>query len=171
MIQSKKVINKCLKYLNPKSVLDLGCGECKFTKRFIDKDILVVGVDKKPTTISQSNFKFIQQDILDFEFQHRYDLIIAIGVLHFLRKNDAKSIIKKMQDNTLLGGFNFLICMSDEEEPMASRNPEDFYPNKKELSKLYSGWGILNNESCLSKKHGASNIQHKLIILLARKIK
>ncbi len=167
MQPAKPIIVDSMKKLNPTSVLDLGCGGCAFSQRFIDKGITVMGVDKESTTKSHDNFTFVQQDILDFEFEPKYDLIIGTGILHFLKKEDAHQIIKKMQKNTLSGGFHFLICMSSEE------NPDDeihFYPNKKVLSKLYSGWEIIHNTPCLSKKHGKAMNQHKMIILLAKKI-
>jgi len=103
--------------LNPTSVLDLGCGKCAFSRKFIDKGITVIGVDKESTAESHDKFTFVQQDILDFEFEPKYDLIVGTGILHFLKKEDAHKLIKKMRENTLLGGFHFLICMSSEENP------------------------------------------------------
>ena len=163
----KPLIVDIMQRLNPDSVLDLGCGKCNFSKKFIEKGITVVGVDKESTTESHNNFRFVQQNILDFKFEPKYDLIIGTGILHFLKKEDAHKLIKKMQENTLSKGFHFLICMSEEENP---NNKIYFYPNKEVLSKLYSGWEIIHNTHCLSKKHGETMNQHKMIILLAKKI-
>jgi len=167
MQPAKPLIVDSMQRLNPTSVLDLGCGKCNFSRKFIEKGLKVVGVDKESTTKSQGNFKFIQQDILDFEFKEKYDLMIGTGILHFLKEEDAIKIIKKMQENTPLGGFHFLICMSDEERP---NEKVYFYPNKEVLSKLYSGWEIIHNTPCLSKKHSETMHQHKMIILLAKRI-
>lgn len=167
MQPAKPIIVDSMRKLNPTSVLDLGCGRCVFSQRFIDKGVIVIGVDKESTTESHDNFTFVQQDILDFKFEPKYDLIIGTGILHFLKKEDAHQLIKKMQENTLLGGFHFLICMSREENP---NDKIHFYPNKEVLSKLYSGWEIIHNMPCLSKKHGETMHQHKIIILLAKKI-
>lgn len=163
----KLLIVNSMQRLNPTSVLDLGCGKCTFSQRFIDKGISVIGVDKESTTESHDNFTFVQQNILDFEFESKYDLIIGTGILHFLKKEDAYQLIKKMQENTLSGGFHFLICMSSEEKP---NDKIHFYPNKEVLSKLYSGWEIIHNTFCLSKKHGKTMHRHKIIIFLAKKI-
>ena len=167
MQPSKQIIHDIMKRLNPSSVLDLGCGNCKFSQRFIDRGVRVVGVDKEITAKTHKNFTFIKQDIINFEFEPKYDLIIGTGILHFLKKEEAYELIKKMQQNTLLGGFHFLICMSNEEKP---RDNIHFYTNKEELSKLYSGWEIIYNYDSLSKKHGNSMHQHKIIIFLAKKI-
>ena len=171
MNQAKEIIHQCLKYLDPKSVLDLGCGEGKFTLRFAKKGINVLGVDKDKKDIQEANFNFLQKDIKDFKFEQEYDLIFSSMVLHFLKKDHALEIIKKIKTNTLDKGFNFLICMSDKEDS-AKRNPIYFYPNTKELNNLYSDWEIIKNELCLSKKHKHNNgevHQHKIIIFLAKK--
>ncbi len=166
MQKAKPLIVDIMQRLNPTSVLDLGCGDCRFSKRFIEKGISVVGVDKEPKTKSQNNFKFFNQDILEFNFEPKYDLIIGTGILHFLKKEDAKEIIKKMKENTTSSGFNFLICMSDEENPS---NKNNFYPDTEVLNKLYSDWEIIHNTPTLSKKHGEDAHQHKIIIFLAKK--
>jgi len=167
MQPAKPIIVDSMQRLDPTSVLDLGCGKCAFSQRFIDKGITVIGVDKKGVTKSHDNFTFVQQNILNFNFEPKYDLMIGTGILHFLEKEDVHKLIKKMQENTLPRGFHFLICMSNEEKP----NDEiHFYPNKEVLSKLYSGWEIIHNTPCLSKKHGKTMQQHKMIILLAKKI-
>lgn len=167
MQPAKPLIVESMQRLNPTLVLDLGCGKCKFSQKFIDKGIKVIGVDKNPTTESHDNFTFIQQDILDFKFEQKFDLIIGSGILHFLKKENANELIKKMQKNTLSGGFHFLICMSHLEKPYDKIH---FYPNKEVLSKLYSGWKIIHNTPCLSKKHGETNHRHKMIVFLAKKI-
>tara|TARA_Y100000310_G_scaffold310951_1_gene356743 strand:- start:1687 stop:2190 length:504 start_codon:yes stop_codon:yes gene_type:complete len=166
MQKAKPIIVECMKILNPNSVLDLGCGKCKFSKLFIDRGIEVTGVDKENTIQSKENLTFIQKNIKDFEFKKKYDLILAAAVLHFIRKEEAHNLIKKMQNNTVQNGFHFFICMSNEEKP---NNEIYFYPDKEELNKLYFEWDIIHNTSCLSKKHGETMSQHKLIIFLAKK--
>jgi len=166
MQPSKPIIVDSMRRLDPTLVLDLGCGSCKFSQKFIDKGIKVIGVDKNNTSSSKNNFIFIQKNILDFNFKEQYDLIIGTGILHFLKNEEVCKLIKNMQENTLMGGFHFLICMSDKERP---NDKIHFYPNEEELNKLYANWKIIHNVSCLSKKHGETNHQHKMIIFLAEK--
>ncbi len=166
MQSAKPLIIDSMKKLKPSSVLDLGCGKGKFSKIFIDRKIDTVGVDKEATAKSYNSFKFVQQNILEFKFEPKYDLIMGSGILHFLEKENACQIIKNMKKNTLLGGHHFLICMSNEEK---SNDKIHFYPDKEELSKLYSDWEIIHNVPCLSKKHGKLKHQHKLIVFLAKK--
>ena len=56
---AKPIIVNSMKRLNPTSVLDLGCGKCKFSQIFIDKGIRVTGVDREPTIKSKNNLIFI----------------------------------------------------------------------------------------------------------------
>jgi 16S rRNA A1518/A1519 N6-dimethyltransferase RsmA/KsgA/DIM1 with predicted DNA glycosylase/AP lyase activity len=166
MQPAKPIIVDSMRRLNPNLVLDLGCGLCKFSRRLLSKGANVVGVDKDPVIESCGNFTFIQQDILDFHFEPKYNLMIGSGILHYLKNKDAYWLIKKMQKNTLFEGFHFLICMSDKELDSNIY----FYPNRKILNKLYSDWEIIHNVSCLSKEHGSPAHQHKMIVFLARKI-
>ena len=167
MQRAKPIIVECMKMLKPNSVLDLGCGKCKFSKLFIDKGIEITGVDKEKTIESKNNLTFIQEDIRDFEFEKNYDLVVGTGILHFLKKEEVYKIIRKIKKSTLSNGFNFFICISNEEK---YNDRIHFYPNKEELNKLYSDWEIIQNELCLSKKHGETMHQHKMIIFLAKKI-
>lgn len=60
MQRAKPIIVECMKRLNPNSVLDLGCGKCKFSKLFIERGIKVTAVDKKNTIESKDNFIYVQ---------------------------------------------------------------------------------------------------------------
>ena len=75
MNRAKEIIHGCLKYLDPKSVLDLGCGEGKFTLRFAKKGINVLGVDKDKKDIQEENFNFLQEDIRNFKFNRKYIIV------------------------------------------------------------------------------------------------
>ena len=132
MQRAKPIIVECMKKLNPNSVLDLGCGKCKFSKLFIDRGIDVTGVDREKTIESKDNLTFIHKDIKDFEFEKNYDLVIGTGILHFLKRDEAHQMINKIKENTLSNGFNFFICMSNEER---FDDGIHFYPNKEELNK------------------------------------
>ncbi|MCR4284666.1 MAG: methyltransferase domain-containing protein [archaeon] len=167
MQPAKPIIVEIMQKLNPTSVLDIGCGKCKFSQKFIDLGINVIGIDRKPTTQSSENFTFIQQDILDFKFEPKYDLIVGTGILHLLKEEEAKQLIKKMQKNTIREGFHFLICMSNEENP---ENEIYFYPDEEVLNKLYPDWEIIYNTSVLSKEHGKPPHRHKMILFLAKKV-
>lgn len=165
MRPAKPIIVDIMQRMKPSLVLDLGCGKCKFSRKFLNNGVSVVGVDEKVTTGSSKNFKFVLQNVLDFQFESKYDLIMGTGILHYLYEKNAFGLINKMKKNTLAGGYHFLICMSNREES----NNSYFYPDKEMLNKLYFGWDIIYNVECLSKKHGEPMHQHKMIVFLAKK--
>ncbi len=167
----KEVLSECLNDLNPKSILDLGCGEGKISSMFFKKGARIFGVDKEKKESFSGNINFLQSDIRDFLFNEKYDLIIASMVLHFLKNEDALKLIQKIKKNTSDEGHNLLICMSKEER-YAERNPFDFYVNETELEELYSGWEVIKNELCFSKPHQHEDgkmYKHKIIVFLAKK--
>ena len=43
-MNTKEVINDCLKNIKPKTVLDLGIGKGRCSKRFFKKDEIVIGI-------------------------------------------------------------------------------------------------------------------------------
>lgn len=174
MISIKQLTSEYLDDLyNINSVLDLGCGEGKKSLRFSRKDIKVIGVDKKPLQIEQENFKFVQEDIKDFEFKENYDLIITSMVLHFLNKKKAIEIINKIQKNTKEQRYNFIIVMSNEDD-CSKEKPDNFYPTIKELKELYPSkeWEIVKSIQDFTdwEEHGdIAPHRHNLIVMLIKK--
>ena len=169
---------KRLEDVNPRFVLDLGCGKCRVSKRFIDSGAKVVGVDRNPVVKSFDNFEFVQENILDFKFEPKYDLIIASMVLHYLSVEDGRRLIRRMQENTVSGGFHFVICMSDKEREFIEKRTGEEWGNRlmdysylsvSELKELYSDWEIVKNVNCISWVHGEPPHQHRLVLFLARK--
>jgi len=171
MIKPNEIIDKCLKDLEPKSVLDLGCGLGRASLRFANKSIKVKGIDFKDKEISNKNFEFIKSNVKKFVFKEKYDLIIASLVLHFLKKDDAIQMIEKMKKNTQEGGFNFLVCMSNEDD-CSKQKPENFYPNLTLLKKIYNNWEIVKQVQDFTELEGHGNLKphkHNLIFMLFKK--
>ena len=174
MINVKQLTSEYLDDLdNLNSVLDLGCGEGRKSLRFARKGIKVTGIDKRPLQIEQDNFNFIQENIKDFEFKEKYDLIITSMVLHFLDKEKAKEMIRKNQENTSKNGYNFIICMSNGDD-CSKEKPDNFYPTIEELKELYPSevWEIVKSVQDFTdwEEHGdTEKHRHNLILMLVRK--
>ena len=174
MISIKQLTTEYLEDLdNVNSVLDLGCGEGRKSLRFARKGIKVIGVDKRPLQIEQENFNFIQENIRDFEFKEKYDLIITSMVLHFFDKETAKGIINKIQENISDKGYHFIMGMSNEDN-FAKEKPDNFYPTLNELKELYPSeeWEIVKSVQDFTdwEEHGdTERHRHNLILMLVRK--
>lgn len=173
MLNIKQTTSEYLNELNVNSVLDLGCGPGKKSLRFARKGIKVLGIDKENFEISQENFEFRQESISQFEFNKKYDLIIASLVLHYFEKDKAIEIIKNIKNNTSEKGYNFLICMSDEDD-YSKRKIGKFFPSISLIKEIYSDWDIIkiNQDFTDYEEHGDHpRHRHNLIIVLTQKRK
>ena len=171
MIITKEIVTNFSQNINPKSVLDVGCGFGRFSLKFANKGSKVTGIDIKDRKIDNKNFNFIKSDIRDFEFKTKYDMVLSTFVLHFFRKEKAEEIIKKMKKSTEFVGYNLLVCMSKEDK-LYNKRPKNFYPSMKDLKNIYSDWEIIESiqDSTDWEEHdGLPPHKHNLIILLAKK--
>ena len=173
MINVKEKKREFLLYLLEKplkKILDLGCGKGLMSKFFHKKGAITTGIDIKKMSEDSENFKFIENDIRKEDFGEENDLIIASLILHVFEKSDALSIIKKMKNSTSKRGYNFLICMSNEE--VTEKNPNKFYPSFQELINIYKDWNLVKKVGGLTEVEDHDNIgphQHNLIFLLFQK--
>ena len=147
MINSKQVKRDFLIFLSKqpiKKILDLGCGKGLMAKFFNKTQVEVLGIDIKETSQSYENFKFLRGDIRKESFGVENDLIIASNILHFFKSDESLNLIRKMQIATANKGYNFLVCLSDQDE-FSKTNPEKFYPNLKKLSEIYNEWNLIKS--------------------------
>lgn len=171
MIDVKQKTSELLDNLNPKSVLDLGCGKGFKSLRFARKGISVLGIDKKSTEIKQDNFKFVEKDIANFKFEENFNLIITSLVLHYFSKKKAIEMINKNKEHTYPQGHNYIICMSNEDDESKKR-PDNFYPSLEELKELYKDWEIIHAVQDFTNWEDHDNLgkhRHNLIIMLVKK--
>lgn len=169
MINVKETKREFLMFLldkNIKKILDLGCGKGLMSKFFDKGGAKSIGIDLKKNSEDSENFKFIEGDIRKKDFGGGNDLIIASLILHFFEKKDAMQVIKRMKDATSELGYNFLICMSNEERGV---KPEKFYPSIQELIDIYGDWTLVKEIRGLTEIEDHDNLgphQHNLILVL-----
>lgn len=152
-----------------KKILDLGCGKGLMSKFFDKKGAKAIGIDIRKYSEDSSNFKFVDGDIRKENFGENNNLIIASLILHFFEKKEALQIIEKMKSATSKEGYNFLICMSNEEK---DAKPNRFYPSLSELKNIYSNWNLIKEIKGLTEVEDHDNIgphQHNLIFILFQK--
>lgn len=172
MKETPEVLRECLSPLKPKKVLDLGIGNARCSKRFLEKNVRVIGVDIKKADLPEE-IDFILQDLRNFDFPERYNLIIASLGLHFLKKQISQEIIQRMQAATLKNGYNFILFMNPKEENAQLKIKQGwFYISLEEIKKIYSGWEIIKSgsyETPLEKHDNLPEHKHNLSFILARK--
>jgi cyclopropane fatty-acyl-phospholipid synthase-like methyltransferase len=156
------------------TILDIGCGKGELVNYFLNLNKNVLGIDKKNLEISHQNFNFLNLDIRDYSFDKTFDLIICSLFLHFFMPSGARFLIKKMQENTNINGYNFLVCLSDK-DGFSKNNFSHFYPNLDGILSLYSkNWKVVKTfqgESGLEEHDGLKPHKHDVIMVLMQKNK
>ena len=88
------------------------------------------------------------QDLRQFNFEKTYDLIFSYGTLHFVEKQDWKTLLLKAKENTSVGGihiiqlFTNVLPASFDIAPFAVGLADD-----EEIKSMYGDWEILQFNS------------------------
>ena len=162
------ILEKALEYVSKGDALDLGVGNGRNTTYLLSKNFHVVGVDVSKEGIKlvedrvskDSNLELVVSNVLDYEPDKEFDLVCAIGLLHFLDKESINSLIKKMKKYTKKGGINVVAVRMFQN--YRGDLPHIFARN--ELKNYYDedGWKILEyNEQENGKRKIASLIAQK----------
>src|SRR3989344_3305357 len=160
-----KSVKSILKYKNSGDVLDMGVGEGRNSIFLAKQGFNVTGVDISKEAIEKfkriadgENLKVegIREDIRNFKFNKKYDVIISATTLHFLDEKSIKKIIEKMKAHTKLNGIN-LITVFTEENP--HKNFSHLF-KKGELKSYYPDWKIIGYKEIITpvEKHGLALI-------------
>lgn len=142
---------------------------------FVDAfDYSVIGTQfaaKLGSEYINSKFQIYLSSISDFKFNQKYNLIIAIAVLHFLNsQNEVENYIDVIQSNTFQGGLNIISFPIDSED-----NDYDYNTiiNYERILKLYKNndWEIFDKLTGVTIGADPEGNNSRLIFLLiARKI-
>jgi len=142
------IVKQALKYVPQGKALDLGVGNGRNALFLLSEPFSVTGVDvsEEGLKILRKNSKdnpklnLVVSDVLKFETEEKFDLILAIGLLHFLKIEDIHLLIKKMEGWTAKNGVNVIAARMVQN--FKNDLPHIFAPN--ELRNLYQkdGWEI-----------------------------
>ena len=110
------ILKDSLNFISSGEVLELGVGNGRNTLYLLSKSFKVTGVDISPEgikilqqrTSANPNLNLIVSDVLTFKPDKKFDLIIAIGLLHFLNSKQISLLIQKMKSWTKKDGFNVI---------------------------------------------------------------
>jgi tellurite methyltransferase len=105
----------------PGRMLDLGAGEgsdsirlARLGYRADAVDISKIGVEKILNFAKEEDVSVNAEvaDIVTYEPEGQYDVVICNGVLHYISDNDKGPVIKRMQRATRTGGINVISLWS-----------------------------------------------------------
>ena len=141
---------KLLKYKKSGSVLDVGTGTGRNALFLAKKGFGVTALDsvksklvelKKIAKSQRVPLKFIHINITRYRPSKKYDVVLALVSLHFLKAKQVPKIIKRMKEYTKDGGLNVVSVHTTKNTNKSSYRPHLFKRN--ELKKYYSDWQIL----------------------------
>ena len=165
---SKKMIN--LVKPNGK-ILDVGCGTGYFAEKFLSK-YDVTGIDISKTLIKnlknyarnkKIKINLICKDIEKYNFTKKYDIIIMMGILHFIPKSKINEFLRKVKSHTTKNGINIIFAFR-EGDISQDNTSEGYYFKDKELLTIYKNWKIINYKEGVEK---ADDGKHKIVEMVA----
>jgi SAM-dependent methyltransferase len=149
LLSPSKIVPFIVKLLNPKSVIDVGCGIGTFLFKFKEVGVKeVVGVDGKwvdKQKLMISSHEFLETDLeLPIQLKKEFDLALCLEVAEHLSENSADTLVNS------LTGLSKVIVFSAAIEKQGGQNhmnEQNFsYWKKKFESKNYSVVDIFRPE-------------------------
>lgn len=137
----------------PCKTLDLGSGRGRNSFYLALQGYDVTSVDINPQHIQAIDFVKKQAgienintavyDINSHQIQGDYDLIISTVVLMFLQREKITDVVKNMQEHTLSGGINVIVCAVETPDAPMDLVPFNCFLRPGELEGYYQDWEIL----------------------------
>jgi tellurite methyltransferase len=156
--------------LHGSRVLDLGCGEGKNAVWLEGLGCTVTAVDVSGMAISNAKRAFPESrvtwnvaDAAAFEIsESSWDLIVAYGLLHCLKKQEISQILDRIQNGVRPSGYNVVVTFNDRSQDLAGH--PGFRPTllaHEWYAEKYSTWECLYlTDEDLHETHPHNNIPH-----------
>lgn len=121
-VYDAKITQKVLQYLDPQPadhILDVGCGNAKFTANYLDRVGYVYGVDASPSFIHSANHDYAKEGKAHFKLvdcrylesdpeavSGKWDKVVSNAALHWILRDDRTRIntLKACHDALKPGG-------------------------------------------------------------------
>lgn len=162
--------------VEPCNVLDMGCSTGRNALYLSQLGFNVTAVDHNSgaiqnlqSIIAQENISNIDTRIYDLNqarLDADYGFLICTVTLMFLAADRVEAVLADMQERTLPGGYNLIVCAMDTPAyPCPVRFP--FTMKEGQLSAFYQGWDMVKYNEDLGTMHNGAKLQ--FATMLARK--
>ena len=114
------------------------------------------------------------QDLCQFDFKKKYDLLMSHGTLHFVTKNDWFNFLLKAKNNTNKNGIHIIQIFTNKLPASPDIAPYvKGLSDEGELEMIYHDWEIMQTKSyTFEDEHpGAPKHYHAANKIVARKLK
>jgi len=149
------LVTKTNDYIQRGNVLDLGVGDGRNAIYFLKKGFEVTGVDMSAKGLDSLKSKIqdkdfadkltlIKSDVLDLQISEEFDIILGIGLLHFLEYSDIEKLIKWVKAHTKTGGLN--VFATRMKQNYMNNLPFIFGENDLKAFYTNSSWKVLEYE-------------------------
>lgn len=168
---SVEIIDLASKLKPNSTILDIGCGDGRNAIFLAQKgflvtafDISVLGIKKLKHQAKKLNVQIdsFVQNMISYNFVHKFDLIITHGCLHLIPKKDSMRLLREIMDHTMENGYNVHAIFTDAIEPS-----EDMKPLCKglfregEIFEFYKDWKVIIQKSYVLEDEHPGGIKHK----------
>ena len=136
------------------NILDIGCGDGKnslylSSRGFQNIDAFDLSENAIARLYRNAKQRGIEinawvQDLRKFRFQKQYDLVISFGTLHFVEKEDWKSLLNEAKESTGIGGIHIIQIFTN--TLPASPDIEAYaigLADDEEVKLIYNDWDII----------------------------
>lgn len=171
-------------YLHGGRALDVGCGQGRNALYLSQNGFEVEAWDVNATSLHKLQQVIAAEGIEQIQVQQcdlnadpgitgQYDFIFCTVVMMFLQAETVKPLIEQMQQATVPGGYNLIVCAMDTDDiPVQPDFPFAFKAG--ELSALYAGWNLVKYNENIGALHRVDEygqpIRQHFATLLAQKV-
>ncbi len=149
-----KMVNKLIKRVKPKSVLDVGCGDGKLIYEICrDQKLLneveeIIGIDKNSRAIQFAKIfnmynktQFFEESVFDYECKD-FDMVILLEMIEHIHPDELVRLLKKI--SSFLGENKYLIIsVPSKNLPLQEKHFQHFDLNS--LKKFLNGNFTIQN--------------------------
>lgn len=109
----ENIVKLFKKELESKSILDVGCGEGYFlagvSKNLKTKKLTGIDISIPESSLKRKDINFIKSDIIDFNLNEKFDVIIADQVVEHIAPADLSSFLNSINNSLLENGILILL--------------------------------------------------------------
>ena len=168
---SKGLVEVAAKIKLPAKALDLGCGEGRNALYLAGigfetsaSDISESGIQKLKTAAGELHLHVdaVICDMRHYQFEKSFDLIVCVGCLHLIKRDEWPQVIVKMKHHTAIGGIHVVGAFTDEApEPEDQRGLMVGLFKEGELFTYYQDWEIIDKKTYIFEHTHPDGPTHK----------